>query len=283
MMTDTTPNASASAATPIAWWLRAWMVVEIFFGLAAISSIFLSPGHTATNFAWPIKSTVMAAVLGAFYFASALLFVLPLFAKRWQDVRVMILPTAVFATMMCVTTFLHWSKFSLGTLPFNVWLASYVLPPPIFLAAYLWHQRRAARVGVAVDAPLPGAARAFLHVNGVAVVVVAVALYVAPAVALTRGPWPLTPLTLRALCSWLIGVGLLQAAMARENDWRRVRLATAMLLLLPPAMFVQLARFSAEVDWTNAPLWLLLADVSAAGLAAAWLWLAAGRGGAART
>lgn len=282
-MTDTTPPNASASATPIAWWLRAWMVAEIFFGLAAISSIFLHPDRTATNFAWPIKATVMAAVLGAFYFASALLFVLPLFEKRWQDVRVMILPTAVFATMMCVTTFLHWSKFSLGTLPFNVWLASYVLPPPIFLAAYLWHQRRAEPVGRSVDAPLPAAARTFLRFNGAAVVVVALALYAGPALLLTRGPWPLTPLTLRALCSWLIGVGLLQTAMAWENDWRRVRLATAMLLLLPPAMFVQLSRFGAEVDWTNAPLWLLLADVSAAGLVAAWLWRAAGRGGAART
>lgn len=262
---------------PVAWWLRAWMVVEIGFGLAAISSIFLKPGNTATNFAWPIPATVMAATLGAFYFASALLFVLPLFERRWANVRVMILPTAVFATTMCVTTFLHWSKFSLGTLPFNVWLASYVLPPPIFAAAYVWHQRRALPVGQAIHEPLPSAARAFLRFNGLAVVAAALTLYAVPSLLVPRGPWPLTPLTLRALCSWLIGVGLLQVWMAWENDWRRVRLATAMLLLLPPALFLQLARFGAEVDWTNAALWLLVADLTAAGLVAVSLWIWARR------
>ncbi|MEO8082561.1 MAG: hypothetical protein ABI780_01930 [Ardenticatenales bacterium] len=273
-MTPTPTPAAPATATPVVWWLRAWMIVEIFFGLAAISAIFLRPDHTATNFAWPIKSTVMAAVLGAFYFASALLFVLPLFEKRWQNVRVMILPTAIFAAMMCLTTFLHWSKFSLGTLPFGVWLASYVLPPPIFVAAYLWHQRRAEPVGRAIEAPLPTAARSFLHFNGMAVVLAALALYAVPALLLTRGPWPLTPLTVRALCSWLIGVGLLQHWMAWENDWRRVRLATAMLLLLPPALFVQLARFRDEVAWSNPALWLLLVDVTTAGLLAVWLWRA---------
>lgn len=268
-----TRHAGDAVGTPVAWWLRAWLAVEVFFGLAAISSIFLRPDQTATNFAWPIPATVMAATLGAFYFASALLFVLPLFERRWENVRVMILPTAVFATAMCVTTFLHWSKFSLWTLPFNVWLASYVLPPPIFAAAYAWHQRRALPVGTAVDGRLPTAARTFLRSNGLAVVAVALTLYVVPSLLVPRGPWPLTPLTLRALCSWLIGVGLLQVWMAWENDWRRVRLATAMLLLLPPALYVQLARFRTAVDWSNLALWILLADVTAAGLVAVWLWL----------
>lgn len=272
-------RAGDADSTPVAWWLRAWMVVEVFFGLAAISSIFLKPGNTATNFAWPIPATVMAATLGAFYFASALLFVLPLFERRWANVRVMILPTAVFAAMMCLTTFLHWSKFSLWTLPFNVWLASYVLPPPIFAAAYAWHQRRALPVGTAVVDRLPAGARTFLRTNGLAVVAGALTLYAVPSLLVPRGPWPLTPLTLRALCSWLIGVGLLQVWMAWENDWHRVRLATAMLLLLPPALIVQLSRFRTEVDWANMALWILLADVTAAGLVAAWLWIVARRAG----
>lgn len=266
--------AQPAAATPIAWPLRAWMGVEVLFGLAAIGAVFLRPDQTATNFAWPIAATVMAAVLGAFYLASALLFVVPIFQRRWEDVRVMILPTALFAATMCLTTLLHWDKFSHGTRPFAVWLASYVLPPPIFGLLYAWHQRRARPVGSAVGQPLPARARAFLRVNGLATVTVALAVYAWPALLTARGPWPLTPLTLRALCGWLVGVGLLQAAMAWENDWRRVRLATAMLLLLPPALCVQLMRFGAEVDWANPAVWVLLLDLTAAGLVAAWLWSA---------
>jgi hypothetical protein len=57
-------------------------------------------------------------------------------------IRIMILPTALFSTIQLAATFLHWDKFTIGSTPFYVWFASYLLPPPIFIAAYLWHQRK---------------------------------------------------------------------------------------------------------------------------------------------
>jgi len=131
--------------TPIALPLRIWLAVEVLFGIGAVLAVGISPAETKTNFAWTIQPVVMAAVLGAFYASSALLFLLPLFAKRWEMIRVMILPTTVFATVQLIATVLHWDKFSIGTTPFYVWFASYLLPPPIFVAAYVWHQRRAAK------------------------------------------------------------------------------------------------------------------------------------------
>lgn len=59
------------------------------------------------------------------------------------SIRAVVLPAVVFTTAELVAKILHWSKFSVGTAPFTVWFLSYVLPPPIYLAAYLWHQRRA--------------------------------------------------------------------------------------------------------------------------------------------
>ena len=53
-------------------------------------------------------------------FASALLFVLSFFARSWQQVRVMILPSAAFSTAMLLATFLHWDRFSVGTFPFLI-------------------------------------------------------------------------------------------------------------------------------------------------------------------
>ncbi len=130
--------------TPIAWPLRAWLGVEVLFGVAAVMSIGISPADSQTNFAWPIQPVVMAAVLGAFYITSAPLFLLPLLARRWEMIRAMILPTALFSIVQVGATILHWDKFSVGIVPFYVWFASYILPPPIFISAYLWHQRKAA-------------------------------------------------------------------------------------------------------------------------------------------
>src|SRR4051812_4520821 len=123
-----------SNGTGIVWWGRVWFAVEVVFGVGAVLTIALNPANTAKNFAWNVQPTVMAAVLGAYYVSSALLFLLPLFARRWEMIRVMILPTALFSTAELIATFLHLSKFSVGTTPFNAWFLSYVLPPPIFLA-----------------------------------------------------------------------------------------------------------------------------------------------------
>lgn len=57
--------------TPIAWPLRAWLGVEVLFGVAAVKAIGIAPADSQTNFAWPIQPVVMAAVLGAFYMTSA--------------------------------------------------------------------------------------------------------------------------------------------------------------------------------------------------------------------
>jgi hypothetical protein len=252
---------SNSLETPIWWPLRVWMIVEIIFGLLAIVTIFLDPGNTATNFAWPIKPDVMAATLGAFYAASAIIFILPLFARTWQQVRAMIIPTAIFAAAMLLATFLHWDRFSVGTRPFAVWFASYLLPPPIFAALYWWHQQRSAPVGVGIAAPLPNWARIFLRANGAIVAGLALVLFVVPALLQQAGPWSFTPLTVRTLCGWLLGVGLMQLWMSWEGDWQRIKLATSMLILLPVMLVFQLLRFSGEVQWSNIALWALLADV----------------------
>jgi hypothetical protein len=262
--------------TRIRWPLRAWMAVEVGFGLLSIGSVFLNPGNTAQDFAWPIKPVVMAALLGAFYFSAALIFVLPLFARTWQHVRAMIVPTAVFSLAMDLATVLHWDKFSVGTLPFFVWLASYVLPPPIFGALYWWQQRDAAPVGAGIERPLPGWARAFLRYNGLAQSALAVLFFAVPSLLQQIGPWAFTPLTARTLCGWLLAAGLLQVSMSREGDWRRIRLATTMLILLPLAIVFQLARFAEQVSWSNLALWVLLLDTAAVAAALALLWLKAG-------
>jgi hypothetical protein len=268
-----TGSTQDDQATPVRAPLRAWLVVEVFFGLAAISTIFLRPQDTATNFAWPIKPDVMAAVLGAFYLASAPVFVLGLLAKTWQQVRVITLPTAAFSTAMLAATVLHWDKFSVGTFPFVVWFASYVLPPPIFAGLYVWHQRGAEPVGTGVEQPITPWVRSLLRVNGLAVTAVAVVGFAAPSVIVDVGPWAFTPLTARTLCGWLLAVGLMQVSMAREGDRRRARLATAMMVVLPFGIGGQLLRFSDEVDWGAVSLWVLLADTAVVAAACAYLWM----------
>ena len=247
-----------SLGTPIAWPLRLWLAVEVLFGVGAVMAIGISPADTKTNFAWPIQPVVMAATLGAFYITSAPLFLLPLFAKRWEMIRAMILPAALFSTVQLVATFLHWDKFSVGTLPFYVWFASYLLPPPIFVAAYLWHQRQAASRSVTSAESIPLWLNRLLVVCGSIMTLGAILVFLFPELLIPIFPWQLTPLTARSLSGWLIAVGTIMLWMSHENDQTRVRLATPMLILILPALLLQILRFADQVNWGNLVLWLIL-------------------------
>lgn len=242
--------------TPIAWPLRLWLAVEVLFGIGAVLAIGRDPANSATNFAWPIQPVVMAATLGAFYITSAPLFLLPLFAKRWENIRTMILPTALFSTVQLAATFLHWDRFSVGTTPFYVWFASYLLPPPIFVAAYLWHQRRAVSRATSSNDAIPSWLNRLLIICGSLLTLIAAVTFFFPSFLIPVFPWQLTPLTARSLSGWLIAVGTLMLWMSRENDRTRVRLATPMLILILPALLMQISRFAEQVNWGSPVLWI---------------------------
>ena len=269
-MSDATA-AAPRVGTPIGWPLRAWFAAEVFFAVAALLSIGLDPANTEEGWAWPIEPVVMAAVFAAFYVAVAPIMLLALFAKRWEMVRV-IVPTAIlFTSAELLATFLHWEKFSTGSAPFYLWFASYILPPPIFLAAYLWQQRRAAPRSPS-DQPLPGILRMLLFVLGGLISVEAVVAFAYPAWFSDDFPWSLTPLTARVLSGFLLAVGALMVSMAVENDRDRVRLASPMLILVLPTVAIQVARYSEQVDLSHFRIYtgvVLLGLVACCGVALA--------------
>jgi len=247
--------------TPVAWPFRVWLGVEIVFALAAILSVGLAPADTATNFAWPIQPVVMAAFLGAMYLSVAPLFVLAVAARSWEAIRVLVLPAAVFTTTELVATLIHWDKFSVGTGPFNLWLASYLLPPPIYVAAYVWHQRRAGPPH-SHDNPLPPVLRRVLIIAGGLLTAEAVLAFVHPAYLADSFPWALTPLTTRVLCGFLIAVGTILLSVARENDRDRVRVVGPTLALLLPMVALQTSRYWDQVDTSSVRFWTTLVYLS---------------------
>lgn len=258
--------------TPIAWPLRLWLVAEVLFTVGAVLTIALNPANTRATFAWDVQPVVMAAVLGAYYISTALVTLLPLFARRWEMIRVITLPTALFTATLLLTTLLHWSRFSVGTTPFTVWFLSYLLPPPIFLLAYLWHERRARQLGAAVPTePLPPDVRtALLHWGGL-LAGLTVIVFIFPQLLIAVAPWPMTPLTTRVFAGFLLAGAALMLSMARENDRTRVLFGVPLLLLMFPVVTVQIARFPDQVSFGNVALFVIYAIMLIAFVLGAYL------------
>lgn len=253
--------------TSIGWPLRVWFVVELFFAVSATISVALHPEQTGANFAWAIKPEVMAALIGAFYAAFAPVVVLVIFARRWEMVRVFVIPGMLFTFAELVVTFLHWDRFAVWTAPFNIWFASYLLPPPVFLACYIWQQRRAGPI--TYDSPLARWERIGLIVLGALFTLEAVIGIVWPAWFSSSAPWRITPLNARALGGYFLLLGLMMLSMARENDRDRVRVISPFLILLLPAVAFQVSRFPEQVNWSHPRIAIsavLLAAVAALGI-----------------
>lgn len=258
--------------TSIPLGLRVWFIVEVLFGIGAVLTIGLYPQNTHENFAWDVQPPVMASVLGAYYMSSALLFVLPLLARRWEMIRVMILPTALFSTAELLATLLHWDRFSVGTLPFWVWFVSYLLPPPIFFGFYIYLQRKMKSSGVQVpSAPLPCEVRTALIHWGALLAVLAVGLFIFPDPLIAAAPWKMTPLTVRAFVAWLIALATLMLSMAKENDRTRILFGVPMFVLVLPTVTIQIARFADQVNFANVALFILYAFVLVAFLLGVFL------------
>jgi hypothetical protein len=262
-MTDGNPHMRSVSDLGLSLPLRIWIGIEVLFGLMSIVTISLSPGNTDANFSWPVKPEVTAALLGGFYFAAASFYVLALFARRWENIRVFIIASILFSSTELLATFLHWDRFSIGTTPFNVWFVSYILPPPLFIAFYIWHQRRAAPIPKAGDEPLPSGLRSLLRILGVPVALVAVVAFVMPAIIIPLMPWQFTPLTLRALSGWVLALGAMMISAAHENDRTRCRIISPFFILLLPAIAIEVLRYPDQVNRSHPTVYVALALLAA--------------------
>lgn len=271
------------SATPRA----ARRLLQVFCALTAagfVSLLVLAPA-TSAYFAWTIQPPLTAAFLGAGYGAGFLLSILCLRAPDWAQVRLPFVTVTVFTWFTTVATALHLDRLhfrSPGTGPVAepaawVWLAVYVVVPVAMTVVLV---REARRRGTPRRAPaprgvaLPGWLAALLVLEGLAMGVVGVVLFVAPATGATWWPWPLTPFTGRAVAAWLLAFAWAAAASVARRDLAELRPATVAYTAFGALQLLALARFAGDVDASGprpAVYVALLIAVTATGALGWWL------------
>lgn len=262
--------------------MRAVFVIGSVLVAAAGIQLFFLTERTDHWFAWTIKVPLTAAFLGAFYWTALALAWQSAYKRVWIEARVGVPGVFAFITLTFVLTLLHLDAFhfhsddSVAMGAAFLWFVIYLVDP-ILVAVAWWLQVH--RPGV--DPPrrfLPPAwYRAVLVLQAALFVGVGAALFAAPERTAGLWPWPLTPLTARAVAAWLIGLGLVVAQAAWENAWERIRIATVAYVVLGVLQMVALARYGDQVEWGRPVAWVYVALlVSMLGLGA-FGWLAGSR------
>jgi hypothetical protein len=198
---------------------RLRLTLEVFAGLALIAGalLFLGATRTDTWWSWTIQPPLTAATLGAFYWAAFVLILMAARSTTWARARPAVYPVAVIAVLLLLITLIHIDRFDLNSLFGVFWVVAYALVP-VLLAWTLVEQRGTPGEDPRRARRLPRLLRRVLIVEGVVMLATGVLLLVAPGAADDVWPWALSPLTSRAIGSFLVGIALAALIAVREDD-----------------------------------------------------------------
>jgi len=241
-------------------------VLLIAAGLVLIAGtqLFVFTDHTDQDFAWTIKAPIEAAFMGAAYYASFVLVVGGARQRYWSRARVSLFSPMMFTFAMLIASLQHLDAFHFNSPAFFprfaawAWMVVYVIVPALEVVVLII-QLRAPGEDLPRVAPMWGAMRAALTIQGAIMLLLGAALFVAPAATLGLWPWKLTLFTAQVTGGWLLGFGVAAIQVVIENDWTRVGAGCASYLLVGILELVAVARYPRAIDWGAPAGWIYVA------------------------
>lgn len=202
-------------------WLAALIVP---FLVAASYILYLRPTETGELFAWRIAPTMTAMMLASAYLGGIYYFVAVLLVRRWHHIKAGMLPVAAFASILGVTTFLHWDRFTPGHVSFITWTALYAVAPFLVLAVWWRNRIHDPRTVDEDDVIIPLAWRWAIGSFGLVTLALCLLLFLQPALMISAWPWKLTPLTARVEAALFALPAVVGLSVATDSRWSSARL-----------------------------------------------------------
>ena len=251
-MTATTTDRRSTSLTSYSRFILYGLVLPLL--LIAGIQLFVLSEQTETYFAWTFAAPFSAAFMGAGYWAAMVHAYTGAHSRAWAFVRTS-LPAAVTATtLLTITTFLHLDKFHLAS-PLLitrfvtwVWIAVYVVVPPLLAIAWIVQSRQPGANAKGIN-PLPVWMRGGFALLGVFALLCGLALFLAPEATSAIWPWAVTPLAARAVSSWLSAFGVACVSLVLENDIRNGTGTSSSLFAFCLLELVVVARYAPAIDW----------------------------------
>lgn len=263
--------------------IRGLLVGFVLLTALATNQLYVLSAHTDAYFAWTIKPPLTAAFLGAGYAAGLVLVLLGLRAHAWVEARIAVVTVGVFSTLTLLATVLHRDRFhfsadgSIARFAAWFWLGIYIVVPLALAVLIVLHQRRPGVDPPRRD-PIPLWLAGAFTLQGLIMLAVGVTLYVAPSTARTLWPWPLTPLTARAVSAWLIAFGVAAVLTLVERDLSRLTAGAVAYTVFGVLELLALLRYGDVGRWDSpAGIGYLIVLISVVPVGAIGCWLVADR------
>jgi hypothetical protein len=248
---------------------RVTAVCVVPFLILAFAVLYLRPDLSGERFAWKIQPTFTAFWMGTGYLGGAWFFASVARVKRWHEVTLGLPPVCAFVWVMLAVTVLHWERFDIHHLPFQLWLILYVVTPLLIPALWLINRRHDPVLPDAGETIMSRRVRVVMGSIGGALVALALWMLLFPQAAIDVWAWRLTPLTARVMAGWfsLSGVGGL--ALASEPRWSSWRVLLQSMVLWLALLTLGIWRAWAEFDSSKPAFAVVVAvPLSLVGLAA---------------
>ena len=269
-----TPGAGAGVATDrIRRYTRGVGLLIVPFLVVASVLLYILPGRTEELFAWTITPPLSAMFLACAYIGGIWFFVTVIRQRAWHRVRWGFPAVIVFASLLSISTFLHWDRFHFGHISFIVWVTLYVTTPFLVAAAVVVQRGEDRGTSEPRDFLLPLWLRVVLAVIGLAALATGVVLFVVPQFAIDGWAWQLTPLTARVCGAILTLPGMVNVWMLVDARWSAFRWVVQAELVSLVFIAAALAIRGSDLLWSRPATPLFVGGIVVSLLAFAGFYL----------
>ena len=159
-----------------------------------------------------------------------------LLARRWAEVRVVPVITAIWTGGLLLVTLLHLEAFDFTTMQTRIWFGAYLMYP--LIGTWILVRRRGDDIASEPGQVPADWTRRCLNGQGVALTAVALALLLAPGPVAAGWPWPVTPLLVQIYSAPLLAYGIGSLLLARARTWPEMRIGVVGIGLFALAALV---------------------------------------------
>jgi len=225
---------------------RLLAIIIVPFLIVASVILYLLPDRTGELFAWAIKPSMTAMMLGAAYLGGIYFFTRAALSRQWHTIKAGFLPVTMFASLLGIATIVHWDRFTHDHISFWTWAALYFTTPFLVIGVWWLNRRYDPREPAATERLIPVGLRWALGVVGVVTLAISLFLCLQPQLMMTVWPWTLTPLAACLPGAMFALPGLVGLGLAIDRRW-----SSARIILQAQALSIAFILIAAVRSWSD--------------------------------